>query len=295
MNDYVTAQYEYNILMKYLLDNYKDYDPVYDSYDEFKATMSKSDESLINTLRRALTYFKDPKAKIGQGAKPNISTYIKPKPKMSSDDSQMTVESDDDKTDEIDENELREVKELIDDNSKTDFLNTKMSTTFDDIIDYFEIGKHTQKASTKNSFKNPKYVTRYGDAMNAFADNFVKKDMSIGFNSNYIKPDYLDSVFIKRHPDWKIDRETDIDEDGYPDVRIFDDENRLRVLNGYYFNDDTEKDKIRQHYLANKDNTYKTYLDEKFNLKNKEREAKGLPALVRGGDKAHKQHVKKIR
>ena len=279
---YEQAQDKYIELMKYLLDNYEGYDPVYEDYDEFKAKMSKSDEYLINTLTRALTYFKDNNSDIGRGAKPNISTYIE-KSNMSSDS-----DNDEDKTDEINEDELREAKELIN-NSKSDFLNSKMNTNYDDIKAKFKIGE--RKQSTKNSFKNPQYITRYNNAMNAFADNFIKNDMTIGFNSNYIKPDYLDSVFKKRHPEWKIDQ-TDFDNDGFPDVRIYDDENRLRVVNGFYFNDDTEKDKLRKHYLANKDNTYKTYLDEKFNLKNKEREAKGLAPLVRGGDKAHKKHVK---
>ena len=137
----------------------------------------------------------------------------------------------------------------------------------------------------------PRKKTNIYILTNAFKENFTKKDMTIGFNSKYVKPDYLESVFLPKHDGWKMENE-DVDGDGYPDVSIFDDENRLRVFNGYYFNDDTEKDKLRTHLMANKNNTYKTYLDWKFDEKNKAREAKGLQPLVRGGNKAHKDHVK---
>ena len=103
--------------------------------------------------------------------------------------------------------------------------------------------------------------------MNAFKENFTNKDTTIGYNSKYIKPDYLESVFLPKHDGWKMENK-DVDGDGYPDVSIFDDENRLRVFNGYYFNDDTEKDKLTHYLIHNPNNSYGDYLDVKFAQKN---------------------------
>ena len=232
MNDYVTAQYEYNILMKYLLDNYKDYEPVYDSYDEFKATMSKSDESLINTLRRALTYFKDPKAKIGQGAKPNISTYIKPKQKMSYDD------DDDDKTDEIDENELREVKELIDDNSKTDFLNIKMSNDFIMTGDIQHDFGSTPKINDLATWKDKDWVAKREEQMKALR-GITGQKFGITHNPKYMSEDYFNWVMKPKpaYEGWQFKMDEDLDEDGVNDAVIYDKDNNMRYFNGYGITD----------------------------------------------------------
>jgi hypothetical protein len=59
------------------MDNYEGYDPVYGSYDEFKEARRKTDEQNLNSLDRALTYFKDDNANIGRGTKPDINTYIR--------------------------------------------------------------------------------------------------------------------------------------------------------------------------------------------------------------------------
>ena len=262
------AQDKYIELMKYLMDNYPNVEPVYESYEDFYKTNGRSHQENYNKFDRALRYFKG--EEVGRGKKPELTTYIK---KMSESNEEISEESNNDNL-----------------NSNSDFLSNKMATVnYDDIIKQFEIGE--AKQSTKNSFKNSDYVTRYGNAMDNFRENFTKKNMTIGFNSNYIKPDYLKTVFEPRHPGWKIDY-TDWDKDDYPDVSITDDEGRLRIFNGFYFNDDTEKDKLRKHYLANPNNTYSTYLDEKFELKNAERAKKGLDPLVRGGSKPHGKLVK---
>ena len=279
------AQNKYNELMTYLMDNNKNANPIYKSYDDFFMTNGRPHQENINKFERALNYFQG--QDVGRGKKPQLSTYI----------TQMS----DDSTEELDPEEVKEIKNLdfseseednkIDNlNSKSDFLNIKMSEDpYQKIKEEFKIG--TGKPVTKQTFKNPDFAKKYKTAMDAFGNNFVKNDLAIGYNSKYIKPDYLDSVFLPRHQGWTVNYE-DIDKDGHDDVRIFDDENRLRVFNGYYFNDDNDKDLFRDHLKEDKNNTYKTFLDYKFNEKNKVRAAKGLQPLVRGGNKAHKDHVK---
>ena len=73
---YEQAQDKYIELMSYLMDNYEGYEPVYASYDEYKEIRRKTDEQNLNSLDRALTYFKDDNANIGRGTKPDINTYI---------------------------------------------------------------------------------------------------------------------------------------------------------------------------------------------------------------------------
>ena len=282
---YEQAQDKYIELMRYLMDNYEGYEPVYESYNEYRQKMKKSDEQNLNSLDRALTYFEDNNANIGRGTKPDINTYIR----KSNKNTNISEEDDDDETDELNEDEVNEVKNLLNYNSKNDFLNTKMAMNYDDIKTKFKIGE--KKQSTKNTFSNDKYAVRYNDAMGAFKDNFTGKDMTVGYNSKYIKPDYVKSVFLPKHEKWTATYD-DVDNDGYDDVSIFDDKNRLRVFNGYYFNDDTEKDKLRHYLIHNPNNSYKDYLDVKFAQKNELRKAKGLPPLVRGGNKPYKTHVK---
>ena len=66
---YEQAQDKYIELMSYLMDNYEGYEPVYASYDEYKEIRRKTDEQNLNSLDRALTYFKDDNANIGRGTK----------------------------------------------------------------------------------------------------------------------------------------------------------------------------------------------------------------------------------
>ena len=215
---YIEAHNKYLELKNYLLNTNPGYEAIYPSYKEYLEENGRSHQDNINRFKRALTYFKDPKAAIGSGKKPDIKTYIRKSNKNV--------------------NPPPQPPKKDNDNSKTDFLNIKMSNDFTMTGDIQHDFGSTPKLSDLATWKDKDWVAKHNEQMKALR-GITGQKFGITHNPKYMSEDYFNWVMKPKpaYEGWQFKMDEDLDDDGVNDAVIYDKDNNMRYFNGYGITD----------------------------------------------------------